>query len=93
MCCYGVRGKFVYKLSDTDCMHDTNSYRILGQKYRLPSPKCGRSAHESCRSLHIKEVCVGVLTSLAIYATACFSLNTRSKVNQKNIVMVKILAV
>ena len=29
MCCYGMRGKFVYELSDTD--YNTESYRILGK--------------------------------------------------------------
>ena len=45
---YCMHDQFLYKLSDTD------SDRILGQKYRLPSQKCGRSDHFNQYSRNIK---------------------------------------
>ena len=50
-CSHGMRDKFVYESFDTD------SYRILGHKYRLPPKKCGRPVCLSPNSFRLSIFC------------------------------------
>ena len=52
----------LYELSDTG---DINSYRILGQKYRMPSQTCGRSGYRyPCKLVEVTLMLVYIFIQL-----------------------------